>query len=71
MLSPRVMCQCGKSVLRMSDEQRKAYDDHVRRFGKPASGLGWSSQVKTCLEQQGDTISSVESTPSDAAHADE
>lgn len=64
MLSPRVMCQCGKSVLRMSDEQRKAYDDHVRR-------LGDNGQEKTCLEQQGDTISRVEPTPSDTAHANE
>lgn len=71
MLSPRVMCQCGKSVLRLSDEQRKAYDDHVRRLEEPASGKPSRAQEKTCLEQQEETISSIESTPSDAAHANE
>ena len=30
-ISPRMMCPCGKSVLKLTDEQRKAYDDAVRR----------------------------------------
>ena len=30
-ISPRMMCPCGKSVLKLTDKQRKAYDDAVRR----------------------------------------
>ena len=30
-ISPRMMCPCGKSVLKLTAEQRKAYDDAVRR----------------------------------------
>ncbi len=29
-ISPRVLCACGKSILRMTEDQRRAYDDHVR-----------------------------------------
>ena len=55
-LSPRVMCPCGKGVVRMTPDQRKEYDDCIRR-------LEDRSQEKT--------ISSIESTPSDTTHVNE
>ena len=31
-ISPRMLCQCGKGCKPMTAEERKAYDDAVRRI---------------------------------------
>ena len=31
-LSPRRMCECGKTVFKLSEDERKAYDEATRRI---------------------------------------
>ena len=56
LLSPRVMCPCGKGMLRMTEEQRQEYDDCVRC---------WEDRA------QEKSKSSIESKSSDTTHVNE
>ena len=47
-ISPRVLCPCGKSILRMSAEQRQAYDDSDRRLAEAEEARS-ESQTKEAL----------------------
>ena len=40
LVSPRMLCPCGKSFLPMSAEERKAYDEAVRRIEDQRSRAG-------------------------------
>ena len=31
-LSPRRMCECGKTVLKLSEDERKEYNEAIRRI---------------------------------------
>jgi len=48
-LSPRRMCECGKTVFKLSEDERKEYDEAIRRIreAEPTNSERPAAKVNT------------------------